>query len=159
MSHHCLRQRSELGSTRRRWQACLTLVTLVLVTACGDGTGGQSVDPNDIVQLGKQLFQSEGCVHCHGDMGQGVTAPALRDGRVVEDFPVCADQIHWVTLGSARWLRDVGPTYGAQSKPVKGGMPGFGNRLDEEQLRSVVTFTRVEFGGLDAAEATSDCFK
>jgi mono/diheme cytochrome c family protein len=38
-------------------------------------------------------------------------------------------------------------------------MPGFGDRLDQEQLRSVVTFTRVEFGGIDPADATSDCFE
>lgn len=88
-----------------------------------------------------------------------MTAPALRDGRVIETFPACADQIRWVTLGSARWRRDFGPNYGAQSKYVEGGMPGFGDRLDADQLRSVITFTRVEFGGVDAAEAVSDCFE
>lgn len=135
------------------------LVPFLLASACGNGSSGEVPDPNEVVRLGGQLFHTEGCVHCHGEMGQGVTAPALRDGKVIGDFPVCADQIQWVTLGSARWRRDVGPTYGAQSKPVRGGMPGFGDRLDEERLKSVVTFTRVEFGGLDAAEAATQCFQ
>lgn len=74
-------------------------------------------------------------------------------------FPDCSDQIRWVELGSARWQRDIGPSYGAQPKRAQGGMPGFGDRLDQEQLRSVVTFTRVEFGGIDPADATSDCFE
>lgn len=90
-------------------------------------------------------------------MGEGITAPALRDGGVVATFPACADQLRWVSLGSARWKRDVGPSYGAQSKLVAGGMPGFGSRLDEEQLASVVIFTRVRFGGLEAAEVAADC--
>lgn len=132
---------------------------LLLITACGNGTGGQSVDPNEVVRQGQQVFLSEGCVRCHGDEGQGVTAPALRDGSVVETFPRCADQIRWVTLGSARWLRDVGPSYGAQPKRVTGGMPGFGDRLDDDQLRSVVSFTRVEFGDLDPVETANECFE
>lgn len=129
-----------------------------MLAACGDGVGGEPVDPTEAVQLGGQLFRSEGCFNCHGDVGQGVVGPALRDGSVIETFPVCADQVRWVSLGSARWVRDVGPSYGSQPKHVNGGMPGFGGRLDEEQLRSVVTFTRVQFGGLDGTEAARDCF-
>jgi mono/diheme cytochrome c family protein len=135
------------------------LVPLLLVTSCGDGTGARSIDPDDVVRIGRRLFQSEGCVNCHGTVGQGITGPALRDGSVVETFPLCADQIRWVALGSARWQRDLGPSYGAQSKRVNGGMPGFGDRLDADQLKSVVTFTRVEFGGLDASDATAGCFR
>lgn len=134
------------------------MVVLVVAAACGNGAGSQSVDPNSALQVGGQLFRSEGCVNCHGDMGQGVTAPALESGRVIETFPACAEQVLWVSLGSARWQRDVGPSYGAQTKRVNGGMPGFGERLSQEQLRSVVAFTRVEFGGLDSGEAIRDCF-
>jgi mono/diheme cytochrome c family protein len=159
MSRRCRTQRLEDPCSRPRLRTCLTLVSFLLVTGCGDGITGRPVDPNEVVHVGRQLFQSEGCVNCHGDEGQGVTAPALRDGKVIETFPLCADQLHWVTLGSARWKRDVGPSYGAQSKRVDGGMPGFGDRLDESQLRSVVTFTRVDFGGLDPSEATDDCFE
>jgi mono/diheme cytochrome c family protein len=129
-----------------------------LFTACGDTTSAKAVDADRLVKLGEQLFHSEGCVNCHGEMGEGVTAPALEDGSVIVTFPACADQLRWVSLGSARWKRDVGPSYGAQSKLVTGGMPGFGSRLDAEQLESVVAFTRVEFGGLEAADAVADCF-
>ncbi|MGB8360823.1 MAG: cytochrome c [Acidimicrobiia bacterium] len=134
------------------------LAFVLLFSACGGTTSVQPVDADRLVELGEQLFHSEGCVNCHGEMGEGVTGPALRDGSVVVTFPACADQLRWVSLGSARWKRDVGPSYGAQSKLVTGGMPGFGSRLDDEQLESVVTFTRVRFGGLEAAEAVADCF-
>lgn len=133
------------------------LVFVLLITACGGTVSVQPLDADRLVSLGERLFRSEGCVHCHGEMGEGVTAPALRDGSVVVTFPACADQLRWVSLGSARWKRDVGPSYGAQSKLVTGGMPGFGSRLDDAQLASVVTFTRVRFGGLEAVEAAADC--
>jgi len=135
------------------------MALVLLFTACGGTTSVQPGDADRLVKLGGQIFHSEGCVNCHGEMGEGVTAPALRGGSVLVTFPACADQLRWVSLGSARWKRDVGPSYGAQSKLVTGGMPGFGSRLDTEQLESVVSFTRVEFGGLEASEAVADCFR
>lgn len=157
MSRRRQRPRTERSERLFRLLACLIVFGSLLAVGCGGK--GNTVDSGRVVRTGGQLFVTEGCVNCHGEMGQGVTAPPLWGGRVIETFPDCAEQIRWETLGSARWQRDVAPSYGAQPKLVNGGMPGFGDRLDEEQLESVVTFTRVEFGGLDATEAARDCFE
>lgn len=104
---------------------------------------------------GRSLFTGKGCSSCHGGVGQGGVGPAM--SGLPETFSSCADQIEWVTLGSARWLRERGATYGDPGKPVRGGMPSFGERLSDEELRTVITYERVAFGGLDEATVRLDC--
>lgn len=138
-------------------RGCLTVLAVcLLLTGCG-GTDDGVPDPTAFVASGESLFASEGCVRCHGEQGQGGIGPALAGGAVLETFPACPDQLRWVSLGSAGWGRDVGPTYGATAQPVRGGMPGFAARLDDTQLAAVVTYTRVAFGGADPAQAVDDC--
>ncbi len=73
-------------------------------------------------------------------------------------FGSCEDHLTWVRLGTQGWAADVGDTYGDSNKPVGGGgtMPGF-STLSDEQLRSVVYFERVRFGGANPEEALTDC--
>lgn len=100
------------------------------------------------------MFHTE-CARCHGPEGEGDIGPRL--ANVLETFPRCADEKQWVTLGSALWVRDVGPSYGAMGTPVTGEMPTFGSRLTAEQITQVVVYTRSVFGSGDPAEVAADC--
>ena len=154
----------------------LLAVAYILIAPNGPscGTGGQlEVDPAtglavncdgseygsstvDWFALGGSVYTQ--CTACHGENGEGVSAPAFAGGAVLATFPagMCADHIEWVTLGSAGWPE---PTYGATNKPVNGGgvMPAFGATLTEEQLAAVVLYERVQFGGEPLEEAEIDC--
>lgn len=132
------------------------LLLMLVLSGCVE-PGNEVSDPAGEIAQGEALYNSEGCVNCHGLEGQGVIAPRLNEGAVLETFPSCAGQLRWVTLGSAGWAREVGATYGAGGKPVLGGMPSFGRRLDPEQIRQVVSFTRTVFGGADPVEVAADC--
>lgn len=141
--------------------------------ACGDA-GRLAVDPvtglaqncdgseygTDVVDyfaIGEATYAS--CAACHGAGGAGGgNFPAFTGGVLLATFPPgqCSDQVEWVRLGSSGWPE---PTYGATAKPVGGSgalMPAFGN-LSEEQLRAVVLYERVAFGGEDLAAALVDC--
>jgi mono/diheme cytochrome c family protein len=118
----------------------------------GAGAGGAGTD---FLVLGGDLYAGSvtpaaTCAGCHGANGQGSgTFPALTG--VLTTFGVCEDHVEWVRLGSGGF-----DTYGDTNKPVAGGMPPHGS-LSEEQLRSVVAFERVRFGGADPDETLVDC--
>lgn len=141
--------------------------------ACGD-SGRLAVDPvtglavncdgseygvetTDYFAIGESTFAT--CAACHGaGGGGGGNFPAFTGGALLSTFPTgqCSDHVEWVRVGTAGWPE---PTYGATNKPVGGSgavMPAFGN-LTEEQLRSVVLYERVAFGGEDLATALADC--
>lgn len=107
------------------------------------------------VLLGAEIY-SASCAVCHGDAGQGGAGPALAGGAVLETFPEssCDSHIEWVTLGSAGWPDD---TYGAQGKPVQGGMPAMELTLSEEEIAQVTLYERVALGGADEPSAEADC--
>lgn len=100
------------------------------------------------------------CAACHGEGGAGAgNFPAFTGGSLLRTFPPgqCDAQVQWVTLGTAGWPD---PTYGATGKPVGGSgaqMPGFGGALSDEEIRSVVLYERVQFGGQVLEEAMADC--
>jgi hypothetical protein len=125
-----------------------------------DGSEYGFVSP-DFFAIGEGVYETSFCTACHGPTGGGGSGPALAGGSVVETFPSCSDHIAWVTLGSAGWQNERGSTYGDTAKTVSGGMPGFGSgatALADEELRSVVLYERVAFGGEDLAAAQSACF-
>jgi mono/diheme cytochrome c family protein len=98
------------------------------------------------------------CVACHSDNGSGGVGPAFNAGAILVTFPAgsCSDQEEWVAVGTGGWPE---ATYGATNKPVGGVglMPGFGTSLTEEQIKQVVLYERVAFGGQDIADAETDC--
>ncbi len=175
----------EAGARRGRYPAWLAAafvlipllaVIYILVSPNGPdcGTGGQLlVDPStglavncdgssygaasvDYFAMGAGVFTQ--CAACHGADGGGGAGPAFAGGAVLATFPSgsCADHVEWVSLGTANWPD---ATYGATNKPVGGFgvMPSFGSSLSEEQLRAVVLYERVQFGGESIEEAEVDC--
>ena len=121
-----------------------------LAANCDGSAFGEHEASN--VLLGGEIFAAS-CAVCHGATGAGGVGPALAGGAVLETFPSCESHIEWVTLGSAGWPDT---TYGAQNKPVTGGMPGFGS-LNETELAQVVLYERVELGLADEEAAEADC--
>lgn len=97
---------------------------------------------------GAALYQSAGCVACHGSNGEGGVGPSFQDGAVLKTWPSFKDHIRWVHLGSAGWP---GNTYGATNKPKKGGMPAFGTAnggsLTDLEIALVVRYEREVLAG------------
>jgi mono/diheme cytochrome c family protein len=104
---------------------------------------------------GEEIYQAN-CAVCHAADGTGGAGPAMSGGAVLATFPedACVTQIEWVALGSSGWPD---ATYGADAKPVVGGMPGFEGSFTAEELAQVVIYERVAFGGEDLATAESAC--
>lgn len=122
----------------------------------GRGTAGGTAN---FLAVGQTLYADTqvACSGCHGSNGEGGVGPAFTGGAVLATFPSCAEHVQWVQLGSSGWQAQVGPEYGAAGTLSRGGMPGFANDLSDEELRSVVVFERVRFGGADLDEALVDC--
>jgi hypothetical protein len=76
---------------------------------------------------------------------------------VLATWPECADHIRWITIGSAGWRDEVGATYGADAKPIEGGMPGHRDKLTTGQIAAVAAFERITYGGADEAETLAAC--
>lgn len=118
--------------------------------------GGVGPGVTDFIALGADLYAgavtpAATCAGCHGGDGQGTgTFPSLTG--VLTTFGACEDHVEWVLLGSAGFEG----TYGDTNKPVAGGMPGHSG-LTDEQLRAVVAFERVRFGGADTDTTLADC--
>lgn len=123
----------------------------ISLAACSQG-GAAELDPD--LRAGRDTYRAV-CAACHGGNGQGASAPALTG--VLETFSLCADQIEWITVGSARHQTEVGPTYGDQGKEITGVMPGFGTSLSDGEIARVAAFERHEFGGAAEEDARADC--
>lgn len=131
-------------------------VTGLAVECDGSPYGERAVD---FFAMGAELYAP--CSACHGPGGSGTAAgPPFTGGALVATFPEGSCEVHveWVRVGTAGWPD---PTYGVTDKPVGGFgvsvMPGFGDFLTEEELRSVVLYERVQFGGEPLDVALADC--
>lgn len=124
-------------------------------TGAGVGGGG-----TDFIALGGDLYAGNvtpaaSCAGCHGANGEGSSNfPAL--SGVITTFGACEDHVQWVRLGSSGWSSQIGDTYGDTNKPLNMGMPSH-DALTEEQLRAVVSFERVRFGGANPDDTLVDC--
>ena len=82
-----------------------------------------AVDGAAATEIDAAAVFADRCSGCHGPDGGGGRGPQLSDGRVAAAFPDIEDQIVVVTEG-------------------RGGMPSFGDRLTEDEIRAVVAFSR-----------------
>jgi mono/diheme cytochrome c family protein len=126
-----------------------------LAVECDGSPYGERVA--DFFAVGSAIYPQ--CAGCHGTGGGGTPAGPPFEGEVLVTFPEgqCETHVEWVRLGSPGWPD---ATYGATDKPVGGFgqiMPPFGGTLTEEELRSVVLYERVQFGGQPLQEAIVDC--
>ncbi len=98
--------------------------------------------------LGAEEYAVAGCAGCHGGGGGGGVGPAFTGGAIYETWPSFVDHFEWVRLGSQGWAEEHGPTYGANDKPVGGGMPGYSaDQLDDAHLIWVILHERATLGG------------
>lgn len=109
-------------------------------------------DPN--LDAGREVFHRV-CAVCHGGEGEGKAGPALAE--VLTTFPACSDHRMWITLGSARWTDEVGPTFGATNKEITRVMPSFETVLSTVEIAQVAAFERLSFGGASAEAVLADC--
>jgi len=98
------------------------------------------------LELGAEVFATN-CSGCHGSSGGGAGAvPALTgDNATPKVFPSPADQIRWVSLGTAGYQAAGVETYGeGDPRPVGGNgtMPGWMDSLSAEELMAVVLHER-----------------
>ena len=123
-----------------------------------EGRGGGGAEAAALLAVGQEVYTTGAqCSSCHGGNGQGGTGPAMSGGAVLETWPSCDDQVEWIALGSNGWSVEVGSNYGAQAKPVQGGMPAFNADLSEDEIRAVAAFERIRFGGAPAEETLIAC--
>lgn len=134
------------------------------VAANCDGSEFGSLGGNPL-KVGAALYTeaaAPACTTCHGAGGGGGAGPALAGGAVLSTFPACEDHVDWVRLGTRGWIDEIGPTYGGGDGALKnagsfGVMAGYGSALTDEEIRAVVVYERVTFGGLGFAEAVAEC--
>ena len=106
------------------------------------GTLEPAAEAGDPIALGQELYDAN-CATCHGANGGGGVGPAFADGAIYETWPDWRDHFRWVRLGSTGWPDE---TYGANSKPKAGGMPGF-EALSDAEMLLIVNYERSVLGG------------
>ncbi len=99
----------------------LPLVAGLVAVACVGEPPEVTVDDDELV-AGRAIYGSS-CASCHGAAGGGGSGPKLADGAAAAAYPDLADQMALVAEG-------------------KGRMPAFVGRLDDDQIRAVVRYTR-----------------
>lgn len=127
----------------------VVLVVMTFSQACGGSD--ENLSPT---REGRGVYGSI-CSTCHGNAGQGGVGPSLAE--VVKTFPSCEEQIKWITLGSERWKAEIGPTYGADGKPIESVMPEMGAQLSPQAIAAVAAFERSNYGGADGAQSEIEC--
>lgn len=130
----------------------LALAAALLAACASGGTSGQALGPD--LETGREVF-GRVCASCHGGNGEGGAGPAL--ASVIETFGDCQDHIRWVTIGSERHKKDVGPVYGDTGKEITGIMPSFESVLTATEIAQVAAFERHRFGGADSEVVQADC--
>ena len=134
--------------------------TQTAVNCDGSKFEGKLVSINKInyIALGQEIYSgSAACAGCHGSSGGGGVGPAFIGGELYSTFPTCREHVKWVQLGSSGWQSEIGSEYGSSNKISIGGMPAFQGKLSDEEIRAVVAFERVVFGGEATEVVLEDC--
>jgi mono/diheme cytochrome c family protein len=120
------------GTAGRR--GALSVATVVAVAlAMLVGVACSSTSDESAPTTGPAIYR-EVCATCHGREGGGFVGPSLVD--VAVRYPDIAAEIALVTNGS-------------------GQMPAFGTRLSDEQIATVVAYTREEFSSASTTTTSS----
>ncbi len=97
------------------------VVAGVLVVGCAGEPPEVTVDDPELV-TGRAIYGAS-CASCHGADGRGGVGSRLDGASLIETYPDIADQMEVVSNGRNR-------------------MPAFIGRLDDDQVRAVVRYTR-----------------
>ena len=124
-----------------------------VVTACA-GDDGQAAGGSASFAQGRDIYR-DSCAVCHGNDGQGGVGTPL--AGVASTFPDCEEHVRWITIGSSKWLDEVGPTYGSQGREIAGSMPGFNGVRTDAEIRLAAAYQRVAFSGESEAAASAAC--
>jgi len=118
---------------KRALIALLLMVSMAGLMSMPSASAQDADDPAD-VEAGREVYASS-CSGCHGPDGTGSDS-----GRALTDIASQeADRTVHITSVS----------------DGKGGMPGFGSRLSEDEIDAVVSFVRLEFAAA-TAESSDD---
>ncbi len=100
-----------------------TLISVSLLAAACGGTAPEVAEGADpALSEGRSIWVAQ-CASCHGASGGGGRGPKLSEGEVLDRYPEIADQVDLVLNG-------------------RGAMPSYVGRLSEQQIESVVRYTR-----------------
>ena len=151
------------------WWAVPALAALPAWAVLYAGTLNPRGEQSAALTLGQQVYESNGCVGCHGPGGAGQAGvfPAFTAGEVALTFPDYNDQVAWIHSGSAGDA--VGPDGGFGDPAREGGqhnvatfsgqMPGFPD-LSEADVLAVARYEREVLGEVPCepalAEATGE---
>jgi mono/diheme cytochrome c family protein len=104
--------------------ARLTVLAVVALASVSCGGTAPEVSAGSDPELfdGRAIWISQ-CASCHGASGGGVRGPKLSDGELLARIPDAADQEALIRNG-------------------RGAMPSYAGRLSDEQIASVVRYTR-----------------
>ncbi len=106
--------------------AALLLGAIAIVMLFTNSPTSAPVADTDIdvpVEIDSAAIYSARCAACHGGDGSGGIGPPLSSGRVVDKYPVAADQARVVADG-------------------RGAMPSFASKLSGAEIDAVVEYTR-----------------
>jgi len=97
------------------------IVAVALTAGCAGEPPEVTVDDQELV-TGRSIYGAS-CASCHGADGRGGVGSRLDGASLIEAYPDIGDQMEVVTNGRNR-------------------MPAFVGRLDDDQVRAVVRYTR-----------------
>jgi|GEM_PF-736489 len=114
---------------------CAVALMLAVAFVGMPAASAQDADDPDAVEAGGEVYVNN-CSGCHGSDGTGT-----ENGRGL------------IGIASQEDDRNVHITSVSEGK---GGMPGFGSRLSEEEIDAVISFVRLEFVETTAESADED---
>ncbi len=122
MRHRSSGRRSIRGRAARPIALMIALAASALLAAACVGEPPEVTNGDPELVAGRSVYGAR-CASCHGADGGGGAGGRLAGDALIEAYPDIEAQIDLVTNG-------------------RGQMPAFMGRLDEDQIRAVVRYTR-----------------
>ena len=94
----------------------------IALSSCG-GVAPEVAEGSDPALVEGRTIWTGQCASCHGVSGRGGRGPKLSEGQVLDRFPDASSQEALILNG-------------------RGAMPAYAGRLSDEQITSVVRYTR-----------------
>jgi cytochrome c oxidase cbb3-type subunit II len=90
----------------------------------------------EAIALGKGLYD-ENCAMCHGENGEGDIGPSLTDNSFLYEEGDLADDDYFEIINNGTFEGMV-----EEGRTAKGGMPSFGDKMQKNDIWSVVSYIR-----------------